>query len=152
MKVNTEAYVLLEEQTVLILRMRMIFFNLFLCFILHPLDNPSKENVGIWANDFTSLYPLKTTEELAWITGTFLPNSMFPKCGRFKTQRSPEFMEWSGWAISALDSANGSSFFPRQPLGCPSLPSKCTIPQRGHGKEVENWERAQLTPEKGRNC
>ena len=56
MKVNTEAYVLLEEQTVLILRMRMIFLNLFLCFILHPLDNPSKENVGIWANDFTSLH------------------------------------------------------------------------------------------------
>lgn len=69
------------------------FFYLFLCFILYPLDNPSKENVGIWANDFTFLYPLKTTEELAWITGTFLPNSMFPKCGRFKTERSPEFME-----------------------------------------------------------
>ena len=35
MKVNTEAYVLLEEQIVLILRMRMIFY-LFLCFILQP--------------------------------------------------------------------------------------------------------------------
>lgn len=152
MKVNPEAYVLLEEQTVLILRMRMIF-HLFLCFILHPLDNLSKESVGIWANEFTSLCPLKTTEELAWITGTFLPDSRFPKCGHFKAERSPESL-WNdlGGPFSALDSANGSSFFPRQPLRCPSLPSKCTIPQRGHGREVENWQRAQLTPEKARNC
>lgn len=100
MKVNPEVYVLLEEQTVLILRMRMIF-HLFLCFILHPLDNPSKESVGIWANEFTSLFPLKTTEELAWITGTFLPNSRFPKCGRFKAERSPESL-WNDLGPSQL--------------------------------------------------
>ena len=108
--------------------------------------------MGIWANEFTSLYPLNTTEELAWITVTFLPNSRFPKCGHFKAERSPESL-WNdlGGPFLALDSANDSSFFPRMPLRCPSWPSKFTIPQRGHGRGLENWQRAQLTPEKGGN-
>lgn len=81
MNANTKAFVLSEERVVFILRMRMILFLVSLS---------SKGGMGIWANDFTSLGPLNTTEELCWTAVTFLPSSGFPESGCSRAGRSPE--------------------------------------------------------------
>lgn len=63
-------------------RMIIYFF-----FFLVSLSMLSKGGVGIWANDFPSLGPLTTTEELGWPTVPFLPSSRFPKSRRPRGRR-----------------------------------------------------------------